>query len=190
MFFGAASAAGVAQDVEQGFQDRLRSLPIPRSAVIAGRCLADTALGTWTLGVTTAVGFAVGFRLHAGLGSAVAAFGLCVLFSFAFAWLFITVGLTAGDAQTAQAMSILVIPLAFLSSAFVPVSTMPSWLQPLANNQPVTIMVDAVRCLAAGPDVSALLHHGSGHYVILSLLWTAALLGVFVPAAIARYSKR
>jgi ABC-2 type transport system permease protein len=190
LFAGMGAAAGVAEDVEQGLFDRLRSLPIPRAAVLAGRCLADTALVTWSLVVGTALGFAVGFRMHGSVTAGLAAFGLCVLFSFAFEWVFITIGLVAGTAQAAQGMSVLMTLLVFVSSAYVPVSSMPGWLQPVAEHQPVTQMVNAVRGLAGGPQVEALLDHSTAHYVGLSLVWAAAIVVVFGLVAAVRFSRR
>jgi ABC transporter DrrB family efflux protein len=189
LFAGMGAAAGIAEDVEGGFFDRLRSLPIPRAAVLAGRALADTGLLAWTLAVTIAIGFAVGFRLHGDVASALAAFGLCVLYGFAFCWLFMTLGLVAGSAQAAQGMSLLVFPFTFVSSAYVPVATMPGWMQPFAEHQPITVMVDAVRCLTQGPRAEALLGHGAGYYMGASLLWCAALIAVFAPLAVARYRR-
>jgi ABC-2 type transport system permease protein len=190
LYSGMGAAAGVAEDLQQGFFDRLRSLPIPRASVMAGRCLADTALVTWSLAVGTALGFAVGYRMHGSVAAGLAAFGLCVLFSFAFEWLFITIGLVAGNAQAAQGISVLVTPLTFISSAFVPVSSMPGWLQPIAEHQPVTPMVNAVRGLAGGPQAEALLEHSTAYYVGLSLIWTAAIVIVFGLVAAVRYSRR
>jgi ABC-2 type transport system permease protein len=190
LFSGMGAAAGVAEDIEQGFFDRLRSLPIPRAAVIAGRGLADTALLTWGLAVATALGFAVGFRIHGSVAAGLAAFGLCVLFGFAFAWIFITIGLVAGSAQAAQGLSMLALPLTFVSSAYVPVSSMPGWMQAFANHQPVTAMVDAVRALAGGPQARALLEHGSAYYVRASLIWSAAIVVVFALLAVVRFSRR
>jgi ABC transporter DrrB family efflux protein len=189
LFVGAGAASGVAEDVEHGFFDRLRSLPIPRTAVMAGRSLADTGLLTLNLAIATAVGFAVGFRLHADIPSALAAFGLCVLFGFAFEWVFIMMGLVAGNAQAAQGLSMLVIPFTFISSAYVPVATMPDWLRVVANNQPITMMVNAVRCLTQGPHAEALLHQSTAHFVVLSLVWTAGIIAVFAPLAIARFAR-
>jgi ABC-2 type transport system permease protein len=190
LYSGMGAAAGVAEDLQQGFFDRLRSVPIPRASVMAGRCLADTALVTWSLAVGTALGFAVGYRLHGSVAAGLAAFGLCVLFSFAFEWLFITIGLVAGNAQAAQGMSILLTPLTFASSAFVPVSSMPGWLQPIAEHQPVTPMVNAVRGLADGPQAEALLPHTTAYYVGLSLIWAAAIMVVFGVVAAVRFSRR
>ena len=151
---------------------------------------ADSGLLVWTLAATTAVGFAAGFRLSTDLGQGLAAFGLCVLFGFAFEWLFITMGLITGNAQAAQGMAMLVFPLTFVSSAYVPVSTMPSWMQGFAEHQPITVMVNAVRCLTGGSDVEALLGHSTAHYVGLSLVWTAGIIAVFAPLAIVRFARR
>jgi ABC-2 type transport system permease protein len=101
LFAGIGTAAGMAEDLEQGFIDRLRSLSIPRAAVLAARALADTALVAWSTAFTAAIAFAVGFTLHGSALEGLAAFGLVVLFGFAFEWLFITMGLFAGNAQAA-----------------------------------------------------------------------------------------
>jgi ABC transporter DrrB family efflux protein len=183
------SATGIAEDVEGGLFDRLRSLPMPRSAAIAGRVLADCAMLVWGLAITTGIGFAVGFRIHDSVLSALAAFGLCIVFGLALSWLFMTLGLLAGNAQAAQGLAFLVFPFTFVSSAYVPVQTMPSWLRPVANNQPITMMVDAVRSLTEGHSAQALLGHSAAYYVTGSLLWSAALVAVFAPLAILRYRR-
>jgi len=189
LFSGMGAAAGVAEDLEQGFVDRLRSLPIPRSAVLTGRAFADIAALTWGLVITTAIGFAVGFRLHGSVAAALAAFGLCVVFGFAFEWLFIALGMFAGTAQAAQGLALMVFPLTFVSSAYVPVQSMPGWLRVVANHQPITFMVDAVRALSQGPAVEAALGHSAGFYVVRSLLWAAGIVAVFAPIAVARYRR-
>jgi ABC transporter DrrB family efflux protein len=189
LFVGMGTAAGVAEDLDQGFVDRLRSLPIPRSAILAGRALADTALLTWNVAFTIAIGFAVGFGLHGSVAEGLAGFGLCVLFGAAFTWLFVTIGLVAGNAQAAQGMSLLVFPLTFVSSAYVPVRSMPGWLQALADHQPITSMVDAVRALCLGPHAQAVLGHSAGHYVVPALAWSAGLCAVLIPLAVARFRR-
>jgi ABC-2 type transport system permease protein len=189
LFAGMGAAAGVAEDLEQGFVDRLRSLPIPRSAVLAGRALADTGMQIWGLVITTAIGFAVGFRIHGSVLDAVAAFGLLILLGFAFEWLFITLGMFAGSAQAAQGLALMVFPLTFVSSAYVPVETMPGWLQAFAEHQPLTVMVDAVRALTQGPAAELQLGHSAGYYVIRSLVWAAAIVAVFAPIAVARFRR-
>jgi ABC transporter DrrB family efflux protein len=189
LFTGASASAGVAEDIETGFFDRLRSLPISRVATVAGRAIADTGASAWGLMFTSAIGFLVGFRLHASVVHGVAAFGLCVVYAFAFAWVFIVIGLMAGTAQAAQGMSLLVFPFTFVSSGYVPVGTMPGWMQPFANNQPITVMVDAVRSLVLGGNAGGALPHGTTYYVIASLLWSAGLAAAFGAVAIARYRR-
>lgn len=189
LFSGMTAAAGVAEDLEQGFVDRLRSLPIPRSAVLAGRVLADTASVSWGLLLTTVVGFAVGFRLTGSVGEGLAAFALMVLFGFALGWVFLTIGLVAGNAQAAQGMSLLLIPFTFVSSAFVPIESMPGWLQAIGERQPITFMVESVRALTLGGQAEAVLGHDAGYFVLRALLWSAAIIFVFGALAVARYRR-
>ncbi|HEX6418088.1 MAG TPA: ABC transporter permease [Acidimicrobiales bacterium] len=181
LFVGMATAAGVAEDLEQGFLDRLRSLPIPRAAVLAGRVLADSGMLAWNLAVTAAVGFAIGFRLHGSLLEGLGAFALCLAFGLAFTWLFVAIGLVAGSAQAAQGMSLMVFPLTFVSSAYVPADSMPGWLQVVADHQPVTAMVDAVRGLCLGDATAGQL--------TAALTWSVALIVVFAPLAVARFRR-
>jgi ABC-2 type transport system permease protein len=189
LFSGIGAAVATAEDLEQGFVDRLRSLPIPRSAVLTARAIADTAILTLSAAVTVAIAFAVGFRLHGNILDGLAAFGLVVVFGFAFEWLFLTLGLFAGSGQAAQGMGMIVFPLAFISSAYIPVSTMPGWLQVFAKHQPLTDMVDAVRALTLGPHAETLLGHQPSYYVARALVWAGAILAVAVPLAIARYRR-
>jgi ABC transporter DrrB family efflux protein len=176
LFMGIGTATAMAEDLEQGFVDRLRSLPIPRSSVLIARAAADTAILAWSTAFTAAVAFAVGFTLHGSALEGLAAFGLVVLFGFAFEWVFITMGLFAGSAQAAQGMGMIVFPFAFVSSAYVPVSSMPSWLRVFAEHQPLTYMVDAVRALTLGPHAEA-------------LLWTLAIIAVALPVAVVKYRR-
>ena len=189
LFSGIGTAAAMAEDLEQGFIDRLRSLPIPRAAVLAARALADTAIFAWSTAFTAAIAFAVGFTIHGSALDGLAAFGLVVLFGFAFEWLFITMGLFAGNAQAAQGMGMIVFPFAFVSSAYVPVASMPGWLQVFAKHQPLTYMVDSVRSLTLGSHAQALLGHPSAYFVTRALLWTAGILVVALPIAVAKYRR-
>jgi ABC-2 type transport system permease protein len=183
LFQGMGAASGVATDLEGGLFDRLRSLPIRLLSIITGRVGADSALVGWGVLVMTAVGFAVGFRLGGSTLDGLAALGLTFLFGFAFVWMFITMGLFAGSPQAAQGLSFLVFPLSFVSSAYVPVSTMPGWMQAFATNQPMTQMVNTVRLLTGGPGAQELLGHSLSYYLVPSLLWTAGLIVVFAPLA-------
>jgi len=186
---GMASAAGIAEDHDQGFFDRLRSLPIPRAAVLTGRAVADTATQLWGLSIMTVIGFAVGFRLSGTISAGIFAFVLILVFSFAFEWVFITLGLYAGNAQAAQGMSLMLIPFTFVSSAFVPVKSMPGVLRAVAEHQPMTFMIDAVRTLVLGAKAEAQLGHTASYFVVRALLWSAALVVVFGSIAVSRYRK-
>jgi len=189
LFTGIGAAVATAEDREQGFVDRLRSLPIPRSSVLAARVLADTAILVLASAVTVAIAFAVGFRLHGSVLDGLAAFGLVIVFGFVFEWLFVTMGLFAGSGQAAQGMGMIVFPLAFISSAYVAVASMPGWLQVFAEHQPLTPMVDAVRALTLGPHAQVELGHPASYYVVRSLAWAAAILAVAVPLAVAKYRR-
>ncbi|MGO9557616.1 MAG: ABC transporter permease [Acidimicrobiales bacterium] len=184
LFQGMGAATGIAEDLQGGLFDRLRSLPIRLLSIISGRVSADTALVTWGLGVTTLIGFLVGFRIHDGVVAALAAFGLCVLYGFVFCWLFLALGLLAGSPQAAQSLSFLVFPLTFVSSAYVPVATMPSWMQVFANHQPLTYMSNTVRVLTGGHASSLLLGHSLGAYLLPSLVWSVGILLVFAPLTV------
>lgn len=189
LFAMIGSAVGVAEDLEQGFVDRLRSLPIPRSSLLTGRLVADTVAVVLNLAVATLIGFLIGFRLHGSVGGGLAAFGLCVVFAFAFGWVFLTLGLFARTGQAAQQMSMAVFPFTFLSSAYVPVATMPTWLRVFAENQPITPMVDAVRALTLGGAAPAMFGHDAVYFVIRALIWTAVIVAVFAPLAVLRYKR-
>jgi hypothetical protein len=166
-----------------------RSLPIPRGAVLAGRAVADTATQTWGLLVMAIASFLVGFRLHGGIGAGLLAFALIIVFSFTFEWVFIATGLYAGNAQAAQGMALILVPFTFVSSAYVPVSSMPGGLRGIAEHQPVTYMIEAVRSLTGGERAEALLGHPAGYFVARSLIWSAVLLLVFGAIAVARYRR-
>ncbi len=190
LWTGMNAPAGVAEDAASGVHDRFRSLPIPRAAVVAGRALADGALIAWALLVTTLLGFAVGFRTNAAIGAIALAFALMLVATYAFTWMFVSLGLSAGNAQAAQGMStLLVVPLTFISSAYVPVGSMPGWMQPVAANQPVTVMVNAVRSLMLGGAHVAGVGHTSAYWLVLSLVWCAGILAVFSGFAVARFAR-
>lgn len=179
LFTGGGVAVAVADDKSQGFTDRLLSLPIPRFSILLGRSLADFTTNAWSIVFTAALGFAFGFRLTGSLADGLAAFGICVVYGLVFTEVFIVIGLMAPNAQAAQGMSMIAFVLAFFGSTYVPVATMPGWMQPFAKYQPVTPMVDAVRSLISGSDSD----------VLLALGWCAALLAVFTPIAVLRYRK-
>lgn len=175
------TAIGLAEDLGKGLIERFRSLPMARSAVLAGRTLADLCRNILVVVVLSVVAIAVGFRPTTFTGYLE---GILLLLAFAYAasWGMALIGLSARNAETAQAMVFpILFPLTFASSAFAPVATMPTALQVFARNQPVTIMIDATRHLMVGGPIE-----GS---VLKAVLWIAGMLLVFVPAAVHKYAK-
>jgi ABC transporter DrrB family efflux protein len=189
LWTGMGSAAGVAEDSATGVYDRLRSLPIPRTAVVLGRSVADFILIAWGMLITGALGFALGFRTHNGLGKVILGFVVMLIAGYAFTWVFITIGLIAGNAQAAQGLSMLVIPFSFISSANVPVQSMPGWMQPFAANQPMSVIINAVRSLMEGGPERIGIGHTTGYWVVLSLIWSAGIMVVFGGLATSRFGR-
>lgn len=189
LFQGMGAASGIAEDLQGGLVDRLRSLPISLASIISGRITADTMAVTWGLAVTTGIGFLVGFRVHDGILPALAAFGLCVLFGMAFCWLFVALGLLAGSPQAAQGLSFMVFPLTFVSSAYVPVHTMPGWMQAFATHQPITVMSNAVRILSEGHAAQVIIGQSLRTEVLISSAWTVGIIAVFAPLAVSRLRR-
>jgi ABC-2 type transport system permease protein/oleandomycin transport system permease protein len=178
--FGTAIA--LAQELKKGVIDRLRSMPMARSAVLTGRLLADTLRMTVTILIVLGVGYAVGFRFSNGVGPAIAMVALAILFGVAIACISAFTGLAIGDEESVQAFGLIwIFPLTFLSSAFVPIATMPGWLQAFANNQPVTYTINAMRALALGGPVADNLWK--------SLVWLAGIFIVFVPLSVRAYRR-
>jgi ABC-2 type transport system permease protein/oleandomycin transport system permease protein len=181
--FGAmTTGVGLAQDMATGLIERFRSLPMARSAVLAGRTTADLVRNVFVVLLMLVVGVLVGFRPHATALEFVGGLLIVLLFAFALSWIFALVGMSAPNAEAAQAMSFPIIaPLVFASSAFVPVSTMPDWLQAFANHQPVSATVNAVRGLMiGGADASD---------ILAAIAWSVGIIAVFAPLAVRRYRR-
>ena len=179
-FGGFVTALGLSEDLKKGLIDRFRSLPMSRAAVLTGRTLADGATNVVQLAVMLAVGFAVGFRFSTNVPKVVAGLALCLLIGYAFSWVFAFIGLTASSPEAANAFGFTILfPLTFVSSAFVPVKSMPSWLQPVAENNPFTHMVNAVRALFVGTP--------AGDHVWLAVLWSLGIVVVFGGLSVWRY---
>ena len=180
--FAATTAVAMASDMQGGMIERFRSLPIARVAVLAARAIADLLRSTLVVAIVLALGFLLGFGFHRGVGGAISAVALVLAFGLAFIWIFALIGMYVTDPQTAQLVGMLpLFPLLFASSAFVPVSTMPGWLQDFANVQPVSVTINAVRALAEGGEVA--------HWLWLSLAWIVGILIVTIPLAVNRYKR-
>ncbi len=182
--FGSVSTSiGLAEDLQKGLIERFRALPMARSAVLAGRTTADLCRNIMVVIVMTGVGFLVGFRPSTGVAAYLAGVLLILLFAYALSWGFAVIGLSAPNSETAQVMSFpLLFPLTFASSAFVPVHSMPSWLQGFATYQPVSVTVSACRALMIGGPTAS--------WVAQSAAWSIGLLLVLTPLAVWRYRNR
>jgi ABC transporter DrrB family efflux protein len=190
LFTAGGSAVAVAEDAASGIYDRFRSLPISDTAVLIGRGVADAALMTIVALVTFGVGFIVGFRIHGSALDLLFAVGLLVVYALGFAGIFIWLGLVSGSAQAAQGLGILAVPFSFVSSAFVPVDTMPDGLKTFAEWQPLTFMVNSWRGLLIGDAATKTFSHSLEFYVAGSLVWAVVLGVAIAPLALRAYRKR
>ena len=179
--FGAVTTGvGLAEDLNKGLIERFRSLPMARSAVLAGRTTADMFRNLFVVLLMTVVGVAVGFRSNTGFFSFMGGVFLLLAFAYALSWGFAVLGLVARNAETAQAMAFpLLFPLTFASTAFVPVASMPGWLQVFVRHQPVSVVVDACRHLMVGGPGSPL----------AAFAWTIGMVVVLVPLAVRKYRR-
>ena len=181
-FASFATAIALAQELKKGVIDRLRSMPMARSAVLTGRMGADTVRMLVTILIIVGVGYAVGFRFLNGFGLAVAMVVLATVFGLAICTIAAFTGLAIGDEESVQAFGLIwLFPLTFVSSAFVPIATMPGWLQAFASNQPVTYVINTMRSLALGGPIAADLWK--------SIAWLAGIFIVFVPLAVRAYRR-
>jgi ABC-2 type transport system permease protein len=181
-FGGFVTALGLNEDLNKGLIDRFRSLPMARSAVLAGRTLADIVTNTLSLTILLVTGLIIGFSFHASVGEVLAGVGLLLLFGYAFSWLFALLGMLVSTPEAANSVGfIAVFPLTFISSAFVPVESMPASLQWFAEINPFTVTVDAMRSLWLGAP--------AGNSVWGAFVWSIVLIALFAPLAVWRYRK-
>jgi ABC-2 type transport system permease protein/oleandomycin transport system permease protein len=177
---GMTTSIGLAQDLKSGIIDRFRSLPMARSAVLAGRTVADLSRSVFSLAVMVGLGLLVGFRFHSTVPKILAGMAVILAFGYAFSWMYAAIGLATKDPETAQIAGILpFFVLMFASNAIVPVETMPDWLQGFARNQPLSVTVSAVRALLEGG--------AAAHWVWQSLAWAAGIFAVFFAVSIWLY---
>jgi len=181
-FRATQTAIGLSEDMKRGVIDRFRSMPMARSAVLLGRTTADLVRNVLIIGLMIGVGYLVGFSFQAGVIPALACVALVAAFGFALSWIFAFVSLVVQGAETAQTAGfVLLFPLVFASSVFVPISSMPDWLQPIAEASPVTLTANAARTFALTGGVPSSL---AG-----SLAWIVGILAVFVPLSVWRYRR-
>ncbi len=181
-FGGFVTALGLNDDLKKGLIDRFRSLPMTRPAVLGGRTLSDVITNALSLAVVLGTGLLIGFSFHASFVEIVAGFGLLLLFGYAFSWVFALLGLIASSPEAANSIGfIAVFPLTFISSAFVPVESMPAGLQWFAEINPFTIVVDAMRSLWVGAP--------AGDSVWGAVVWSLVIIAVFAPLAVSRYRR-
>jgi ABC transporter DrrB family efflux protein len=186
------TAVALVTDMSTGLIDRFRSLPMSRSAVLTGRTLAD--LMTQVIGavVVAGVGLAIGWRIHSSVADAAAAFGLALLFGYAFTWVGACLGMVLRSPEAAQQMGfVLFLPLTFVSNAFVPTQGMPGWLQAIANWNPMSALAAASRELFGNPNPAASVQAWPMQHPELAVIgWSAVLLAVFAPLAVHLYRRK
>ncbi|BBF99739.1 MULTISPECIES: ABC transporter permease [Pseudonocardia] len=183
VFASAGTGVGLAEDLKTGIFDRFRSLPISRAAPLVGAVGADLVRYITSGVIMLAFGFALGYRTSAGPLAVLGAFGLVVLFAFAMCWIFTALGVVSREPRSVQGISAMImLPLTFASSVFVPVETMPDWLRPFAEVNPVSRCADAVRALLAGEPAAAA--------TTASLVTSAIVVAIFAPLAVTLYRRR
>lgn len=190
VFGSTQTAVGLSDDLRAGVIDRFRSLPMARSAVLAGRTLSDAARNAVVVAVMIGAGYILGFRPTQGIAALGGAYLLALAFGFAFSWLMATIGVAAGDSETAQmAAFVPLFPLVFASSVFAPTETMPDWLRVFADNQPISVVANAIRGLVLGTGA---LPAGAtvGGSVLGALGWIVALIAVFAPLSVRIFARQ
>ena len=181
-FGGFVTALGLNEDLSKGLIDRFRSLPMARPAVLAGRTLSDVVTNSLSIVVVLTTGLIIGFSFHASALEIVAGIAILMLFGYAFSWVFALLGMLVSSPEAANSLGfIAVFPLTFISSAFVPVESMPAALKWFAKINPFTIEVNALRALWVGAP--------AGNYVWGAVVWSFAILAFFAPLAVRRYRQ-
>jgi ABC-2 type transport system permease protein len=185
-FGGVTTAIGLTQDLTRGIIDRFHSLPMSSSAVLTGRTFADLVRNLFTVVIMLIVGFLVGFRPQGTVFEFLLGIVVLMGVSFAFSWISAFIGLMVRSVEAAQSGGFIwLFPLTFASSAFVPVNTMPSWLQAFARHNPVSVLADSLRGLF---HVNPALTTADTRWALIqSVLWIAGILIVFIPISVIRY---
>jgi ABC-2 type transport system permease protein len=188
VFAAATTAIGMCDDINKGIIDRFRSLPMARSAVLSGRTISDVVYNGGILIVLMLSGFAVGWAVHTGWGALFAGVGLLLLFAFAMAWIGVWLGLSVPTVEVAQQFSFTVIfPITFVSNVFVPIETLPDWLQPFAEWNPTSTLTASLRELWGNPNPFAGSGLPSQEPILVTLGWVVLIIAVFAPLGVRRY---
>ena len=188
VFAAATTAIGICEDINKGLMDRFRSLPMARSAVLSGRAVFDVVYQSGILVVLMISGLAVGWRVHTGIPEFFGGVGLLLLFVFAMSWVGIWFGTIVPTVEVANQVAFTVIlPITFLSNVFVPPSTLPGFLQPVAEWNPTSTLTAATRSLWGNPNPYASSGFPAEHPALLTLIWIAVIVTVFAPLAVMRY---
>ena len=188
-FLGFTSGTGLAQDATNGILDRLRSLPTPRSSLLTGRAIADLLVQATATAITIATGLVIGFRFHASPGSIIAGFAMVIAIGLTLFTVFAAIGLSTANPETVQSLTPPFFLFLFISSGFIPVATLPGWLQAFARNQPISIFTDTVRSLLDGPAAAHVLDHTGGLYALICLAWCAGITTVSGALALHAYRR-
>jgi len=188
-FGSGQTALGLTEDLSKGVIERFRSLPMARSAVLAGRTLSDLIRNGFVITLMMTVGFLIGFRWQTSFLGLLGGMLVAMAFAYALSWVMATIGLAVKNPEAAQSAVFLpVFPLVFASSVFVPVQTMPTWLQGFAQNQPISVTTNALRGLILGGDALPPGDTVTGT-VLMALAWAAGILVVFAPLAVRMYRR-
>jgi oleandomycin transport system permease protein len=183
LFASVTTGVGLNTDLTKGVFDRLRSLPLARWAPMAGRITADLVKQAWSILLLLGVGMILGFRVETSLLAMLAAVALLLLFALAFSWVSVLVGVLAKDPEHVQIFGFTALfPITFVSNVFVGEETMPGWLQPIVEANPVSILSDAARGLLVGGPVAG--------PVLTSLAWAAGIVAVFAPLSVRALRRR
>lgn len=190
VFGSTQTAVGLTEDLGAGVIDRFRSLPMARSAVLTGRTNADMVRNLWVLSLMLGVGYLIGWRFFQGFPKMALGVLLVLLFAYSMSWVMACMGLAIKDTEAVQVATFLpIFPLVFASSVFVPVESMPSWLQTFAANQPITILANTVRSLVLPETALGVIGYEQGTLIWQSLAWIAGITLVFAPLAVRLYRR-
>jgi ABC transporter DrrB family efflux protein len=188
VFAAGTTAIGMTDDVAKGIVDRFRSLPIAHSAVLTGRTFSDVIYNAGILFVLMATGFVIGWRVDTGLGSLIAGFGLLLLFAYAMVWLGVFLGMSVPTVEVGQQVIFTVLfPITFISTVFVPLEALPTWLQPIAEWNPTSTLTNALRELWGNPNPSTSTSLATTEPVLVTLVWVVIFIVVFAPLSVRKF---